>query len=111
MSDIPKPIHSDKQKYYKNYYNENKEKLNKYNKDYQKTYYKENKSKFKDYYKKNKEQRQDYQRAYSTNSMVEIRKYQHDYYIKQKKIIELKGKTKLQPEIKIEKKQIMISFD
>ena len=111
MSIIPEAIHSEKQIYYKNYYEEHKEKLSKYNKEYQKDYYRLNKSKFKEYYNNNKEQRRDYQKAYSTNSTLAIREYQSTYWIKRKKIIELKKKRSVDDEIKIEKKQVVITFD
>ena len=99
--------------YHQQYYEDNKEKLSKYNKAYQKEYYRKNKQKFKEYYENNKEQRTDYQRAYQQKSKLAIREYQHTYYVKQRKIVELKKMNAFSQiaELKVEKKTVVVSFD
>jgi len=99
--------------YHQQYYEDNKEKLSKYNKAYQKEYYRKNKQKFKEYYVNNKEQRTDYQRAYQQKSKLAIRQYQHVYYEKQRKIVQLKKMNAFSQieELKIEKKSVVVTFD
>ena len=62
-------------KYQEDYINNNKEKI----KDYHEVYYKDNKDKIKKYQEDNKEKIKDYQEVYKNNNKEKIKKYQEDY--------------------------------
>ena len=89
------------------------EKLKYFNREYQRFYYKENKEKFKAYYQLNRLRRLEYQSKYGLKTSEDMKQYHRDYYQNntKKKIFKKKGIEQLKNQMKIEKKDIVISWD
>ena len=89
------------------------EKLKYFNREYQRFYYKENKEKFKAYYQLNRLRRLEYQSKYGLKTSEAMKEYHRDYYQNntKKKIFKKKGIEQLKNQMKIEKKDIVISWD
>lgn len=77
-----------KEEYYKEYQERNKEKLN----EYHKKYVEQNKEQLKEYRERNKEQIKDYKKQYIDKNKEKIKDYQKQYIDKNKELIKKKMK-------------------
>ena len=82
-----------------------------FNSQYQKIYYRDNKERFKQYYEKNRDARLKYQKIYDKNR--DMKQYQRDYYQRfTKEKLAIKDLKKIENnKMKIEKKEIILSWD